>query len=454
MIKMSLKQLSTILKGSKLFGDANFIGISVNTKTLEPHNLFVALKGEKVDGHDYVSEAASKGAAGLIVEHVVETTLPYLIVPDAIKAIGEMASFYRAQFNIPLLAVTGSNGKTTIKNMLGNIFYFHCDQNKSAFLVSESSYNNHIGVPLTLFKLNKKHRYIITEMGMNHFGEISYLTHMARPDVALINNAFVSHLAGVGGTIEGVAKAKGEIFEGLNDAGIAVLNADSEFYNYWKKLAEKHKQLSFGIDQYADIKATNIKLFPDHSEFVLCTPFGKIDIRLPLLGKHNILNALAATAVSIAVDVDLGNIKKGLETFETTYRRLQIHPLACGATLIDDGYNANLASTKAAIDVLKEMPGQKIMVFGDMKELGPDEKKFHQEIGEYAKRVGIEKLFAIGELTQITVNAFGEKAQHFASHQQLFDALEPLLQKDLVILVKGSNSMNMKWFVDRMVKED
>ncbi len=453
MIQMTLKQLSKILKYCKLVGEIRFAGISVNSKTLEPNNLFIAWKGESSDGHEFVAEAESKGAAGFVVEHDVDTKLPYLIVPDAVKALGDIASFYRAQFNIPLLAVTGSNGKTTIKNMLGNIFNHHCNQDTAAFLVSESSYNNHVGVPLTLFKLDKNHRYVIAEMGMNHFGEISYLTNMARPDVALINNAFVSHLEGVGGTIEGVAKAKGEIFEGLKDEGIAVLNADSEFYDYWKGLAKDHKQLSFGVDHVADIKATNIRLLNDRSEFVLNCPLGKIDIHLPLLGKHNVMNALAASAVSIAVSVSLENIKKGLETFETTNRRLQIYKLASGATLIDDGYNANLASTIAAIDVFKKMSGQKIMLFGDMKELGPDEKKFHREVGEYAKNVGIDKLFALGDLSKETVEAFGEGAQHFENHEQLFDVLEPLLKKDVVILVKGSNSMNMKWFVDQLVKE-
>ncbi len=451
MIQMTLQKLSTILKHSKLVGDADFTGISVNSKTLEPHNLFVAWKGETSDGHEFVAEAEKKGAAGFVVEHEIDTKLPYLIVPDAVKALGDIASFYRDQLDIPLLAVTGSNGKTTIKNMLGSIFYYHCDQDNSAFLVSESSYNNHVGMPLTLFKLNKHHRYVIAEMGMNHFGEISYLTHMARPDVALINNAFVSHLEGVGGTIEGVAKAKGEIFEGLKESGIAVLNADSKFYDYWKALAGEHKQLSFSVDQAADIRATDIRLLPDHSEFVLCASLEKIDIRLPLLGKHNIMNAIAAAAVSIASGVSLENIKKGLDAFKTTDRRLQTYQLGCGATLIDDGYNANPASTKAAIDVLKEISGQKIMVFGDMRELGPDEKKFHREVGEYAKKAGVDKLFTIGDLSKDTVEAFGTGAQHFGSHQALFDALKPLLTDNSVILLKGSNSMNMKWFIDRLI---
>ncbi len=451
MIQTSLKQISSILKQATFHGDADFKGISVNTKTLEPSNLFVAWKGENSDGHDFVHDAESKGAVALILEKLVETKLPYLIVPDAVKALGDIASYYRDQYEIFLVAVTGSNGKTTIKNMLGNIFHYHCGGDDAAYLVSQSSYNNHVGVPLTLFQLSDHHRFVITEMGMNHFGEISYLTHIAKPDVALINNAFVSHLEGVGGTVQGVAKAKSEIFEGLKESGIAVLNADSEFYDYWKDISSKHKQLSFGVDHTADVRAKNIKLFSDKTEFTLVSTGGEVNVCMKLLGHHNVMNALAAASASIAAGVTLKSIKKGLEKFETTQRRLQVRKLASGATLIDDGYNANLASTNAAIDVLKEMPGTKIMVFADMKELGPDEKKFHREVGEYAKNAGINKLLAIGELTKETVDTFGQNALHFKDHQSLFDSLKPLVGQDSVILLKGSNSMNLKWFLDKLI---
>ncbi len=451
MIQFSLKQFAEILSDGVLHGDAALIGLATDSRQVKPNNLFVAWRGENCDGHDFVREAAKNGAAALLTEKQVDSPLPCLIVPDSLKAMGELASYYRNQFDIPFIAVTGSNGKTTIKNMLAAIFTEHFHDAKQC-LVNESSFNNHVGLPLTLFQLNDQHQVVITEMGMNHFGEISYLTHIARPDIVLINNAFPCHLAGVGGTLEGVAKAKGEIFEGLKTSGIAVLNADSEFYHYWKKLAKKHQQLSFGVEHDADIMARDIQLLGDHAEFILKTPHGDIDIHLPLLGQHNVMNALAAAAVSVAAKVDLQTIKQGLETFKTTDRLLQIHYLKNGVTLIDDAYNANPASTRAAIDVLKQMPGEKVFVFGDMKELGDDEKKFHQEIGVYAKNAGVHHLLALGDLAKETTHAFGEGARHFENQEALFEDLKPLLKKESVVLVKGSNSMNMKWFVDQLIR--
>lgn len=449
MIQLSLKQFAAILKDATLQGDAMFVGVATDSRKVKPDNLFVAWKGENCDGHDFVTEAERKGASCLLVEKPLDSPLPALIVPDSLKAMGKLASYCRDQFDIPLIAVTGSNGKTTIKNMLALIFTAHFHDQKKC-LVNESSFNNHVGLPLTLFQLNDQHKVVITEMGMNHFGEISYLTKIARPDIALINNAFTCHLEGVGGTLQGVAKAKGEIFEGLKKSAIAVLNADSEFYDYWKNLAKKHQQISFGVAHDANVMAKEIKLFHDHVQFILQTPKGKIDISLPLLGQHNVMNALAAAAVSVAANVDLQTIKKGLEIFKTTDRRLQTYHLKNGVTLIDDTYNANPASTRAAIDVLKQMPGEKVFLFGDMKELGTDEKKLHQEIGVYAKNAGISKLLAIGDLTKETIKAFGEGAQHFENRETLLKVLKSLLRKDQMILIKGSNSMNMKWFIDQL----
>lgn len=451
MIKASLKQIADVLKEAQFKHNANFTGISVDTKTLEPGNLFITWKGEKHDGHDFVHDAETKGATALIVEKPVDTKLPFLIVPDALKALGEIAAYYRQQFNLPLIAVTGSNGKTTIKNILANIFHYHFNEDDSAYLVSEKSYNNHVGVPLTLFKLNDHHKMVIAEMGMNHFGEISYITNIARPDIALINNAFTAHLAGLDGTLQGVAKAKGEVFEGLKKSGIAVLNADSEFYDYWKTLSADFCQLSFGIYSHADVVADHIHLTADHSIFRLKTPVGNIDIRLPLMGQHNVMNALAAATVAIAAGVSLETIKRGLRSVISTDRRLQIHHLASGAVLVDDGYNANPASTRAAIEVLKEMPGKKIMIFGDMRELGSEEAKFHRDIGEYAKTAGIDQMFAIGELTKESIAAFGGDAEHFDDKSQLLSALQPYLKQGSVFLVKGSFSMDMKWFVDQLL---
>lgn len=451
MISLSLQTLASHIQHRKVVGDAEFVGVSVSSQAVSPGNLFVAWKGEERDAHDFVRDAEKAGAAALLVEREVEISLSYLVVDDAQKALGEMAHFWRQQFDVPVIAVTGSNGKTTIKNLLGAIFDEHYHHDTAAYLVNESSFNNHVGVPLTLLKLNDKHRVVITEMGMNHFGEIAYLTKIAEPNCALINNALHSHLAGVGGTLEGVARAKGEIFLGLKEDGIAVLNHDSPFFSYWGSLVATKKVLTFGLTSKANIYAEEVQLLPAESRYTLKTPTGHTTITLPLLGKHNVANSIAAAAVAIAMGVDLETIQAAYAHFQTTGRRLEQHHLASGAVLIDDGYNANPDSTCAAIDVLKMMSGDKILIFGDMKELGPDEKQQHEQVGRYAKEAGIDALYTIGDLTKETVKTFGKGALHFDSRDALLAALKPHLKAGNVILVKGSFSMNMRWFVDQLL---
>jgi len=439
----SLRQFATLLSLPYLFPTGIFFhDIAYDSRKVKPGDLFIALSGECVDGHDFIADAEQAGAVALLISRPVQTKLPYFIVPNVLEALGRLASDWRHQFRIPVIAVTGSNGKTTTKNMITSILSIAAGS-ADYCLATQGNQNTEITLPIQLLHLNESHRYTVLEMGMSHFGEIERLSRIAKPSIVVIVNAFPSHLAGVGGTIEGVARAKGEIFSGLLESGTAVLNADSEFCALWRQLALDKKIVTFGLEKHADISAKNIKLTSKNSCFTLISRKGSIDIQLPLLGRHNLCNALAAAAVCLAAGIELPTIKIGLERIETTNRRLEIMPAINGASIIDDSYNANPASTHAAIDVLATQPGRKILVLGDMRELGPDEKRYHAEMGDYARQQGIDDLFCVGELMKEAVKHFGPHAQHFVSKEALIVALKPLLHEMVTVLVKGSRSMRM-----------
>lgn len=451
MIQMTLAQAANLLglKNDNLNGE--FYGISIDTRTLNRGNLFVAIPGERVDGHDFIEEARRKGAAGAIVSHKVDSTLPQLVVEDIVLALGKLGSAWRDQFNIPFIAVTGSNGKTTLKNMIASIMTAACDGNEAQVLATQGTLNNHLGLPLTLARLNIKHRYAVIEMGMNHFGEIEYLTKLTRPNVAAITNAAASHLEGVG-DVAGVARAKAEIFMGLQRDGTAILNRDDAFYSYWREQVRHHKVLTFGFSEDSDVKAT-LNEVAQTQHLTLHTSQGSIDIELPLLGKHNVQNTLAAAAAALAVGVDLQAIKKGLETIMPAPGRMQMHTLTNGVKIIDDTYNANPFSLQAAVDTLSAFKGKKVLVLGDMRELGTDAKLLHQKAGEKIKSAGIDYLFTYGELTTNTSQAFGQGAHHFTEQDKLVDAVKPLLHNQTTVLIKGSRSMKMEKVVSGLLHE-
>lgn len=454
MISMHLRELDEILPSSTRSGDVRFTGIATNTKQIQKGNLFIAWKGEEKDGHDFIAEAEKSGAVALVVERQVKTNLPFIVVKNSQQAFGLIAKCWREQFNLPVIAVTGSNGKTTVKNLLAAIFdelYVH---DASKYLVNEFSFNNQVGVPLTLSQISAAHHVVVTEMGMNHFGELDNLSRLAEPDVALINNALPSHIAGVGGTVEGVAKAKGEIFNGLKSNGIAILNLGSPYFDYWKGLLTTQELITFGLSSQAMVHAENVRFSEQNIQYRLVTPRGDVDIELPLLGEHNLMNSLAAAAVAIAVNVDPIVIRRAYIHFKSTSRRLERHQLKCGAILIDDAYNANPASTKAAIDAVKLISGRAVLIFGDMLELGDEGKRYHHELGLYAKSAGIKQLLAIGELTKETVAAFGEGAQHFDSQDALYQALPSLLHEGNILLIKGSHSMHLHQLVKRLLNDE
>jgi UDP-N-acetylmuramoyl-tripeptide--D-alanyl-D-alanine ligase len=339
-----------------------------------------------------------------------------------------------------LLAITGSNGKTTVKEMLAAILSAHAGED--AVLATRGNLNNDIGMPLTLLKLRAQHRYAVIEMGMNHPGEIEYLTHLAHPDVVLVNNASGAHLEGLG-SVEGVARAKGEIFAGLKSGGTAVINADDGHAGLWRTLADKHRIFDFGLEHAAAMKGVwQVQGFGGLLR--AHTPVGELQVVLQVPGEHNARNALGAATAALAAHVPLETIARALESFGGVIGRLQRKQAQQGATLIDDTYNANPASMHAALEVLAQAAGKRIFVLGDMGELGDDAAQFHREIGIAARELGIEQLYALGELSKQAVAEFGEGAKHFTDVEGLLTALKDELDAQTTVLVKGSRFMKME----------
>lgn len=429
--------LHSELKGE----DVVFSGLSTDTRTLRKGELFVALQGPNFDGHEHLKEAESAGAVASIISKSIKTSLPTIKVKDTRLALGELAAYWRDQFTIPVLAITGSNGKTTVKEMIALILGV-----KAKTLVTAGNLNNDIGVPKTLLRLREDHQYAVIEMGMNHTGEIHYLSEMTKPDVALITNVSDAHIGELG-SLEAIADAKGEIFDGLSERGVVVLNADDSFFGKWKEKTEGRKTITFGLENKADVTA-EYKLTATGSEINLKTPIGDINMSLSVHGKHNVMNAVAASAASIAVGAELQDIKHGLEKLKAISGRLELKEGINGTRVIDDTYNANPASLSAALEVLKTSLGERILVLGDMGELGEAGPEIHHRVGELAKRVGVARVFTMGELSKQTVEAFGQGARHYEDPQELVEALQDCMHPEATVLVKGSRAMSMDTIVD------
>jgi UDP-N-acetylmuramoyl-tripeptide--D-alanyl-D-alanine ligase len=442
---MSLSLLAHALKATHHGRDAVFTGVCTDTRALAKGDLFVALTGPRYDGHHFLSEAIAAGAAGALLGRALDTPLPYVEVADTRRALGRFAAYWRRQFSIPVVGVTGSNGKTTVKEMIAAIL-----ARTGPGCVTRGNLNNDLGVPLTLLRLRATDRYAVIEMGMNHLGEIEYLTDLARPSVALITNAAEAHLAGLG-SVAAVAQAKGEIFSGLAADGTAVVNADDAYCELWKRLAAPRRVLTFGLARPADFRA-DYRPEGLGCALRLVTPYGEIDARLPLLGRHNVLNALAASAAALAAGAAPADVPVGLAQLKPVSGRLELKPGVSGARVIDDTYNANPASVAAALEVLHEFPGERVLVLGDMGELGAAADESHRRIGELARQRGIQRLFALGELTRHTVAAFGKHALHFDSPEVLADALLDCLHGEATVLVKGSRMMRMERVVAAIVR--
>ncbi|MBI5430236.1 MAG: UDP-N-acetylmuramoyl-tripeptide--D-alanyl-D-alanine ligase [Nitrosomonadales bacterium] len=446
---MLLSQAAQVLNGRLVGADARFHAVSSDSRKMVQGDLFVALRGENFDGYEFVAQAVQGGAAASLVnadsykEHpsVIGTGAPVLVVADTRLALGQLAAYWRKQFDIPLVAITGSNGKTTVKEMIASILRV-ASGSADAVLATQGNLNNDIGMPLTLLQLHGAHRYAVIEMGMNHPGEIDYLTRIAEPDVALINNASGAHLEGLG-SVEAVAQAKGEIFVGLSARGTAVINGDDAHAPLWRELAGAHPLLEFGLNADADVSGT----WQPHGAGLrldVTAPQGMFTADLQVPGEHNARNALAAATAACALNIPLEKIAAGLEKFGGVSGRLQRKTGLRGATLIDDTYNANPASMRAAIGVLAQAGGKRVLVIGDMGELGDDADAFHAEIGCDARKAGIEKLYALGAMSRNAVREFGDGAQHFERIEDLLAALERELDANTTVLVKGSRFMKME----------
>ena len=435
------------LLGAENCGAMPFAGVSTDTRDLVAGHLYVALKGPHFDGHDFVCDAVLKGAVGIVVSCEVsldiETAVPQIVVADTQQAFGQLASAWRDGFAIPVIAVTGSNGKTTVKEMIAAIL-----AQQGEVLATQGNFNNEIGVPHTLLNILSEHCAAVIEEGASHPGDIAYLTKFVKPTVAVVTNAAGAHLQGLG-SLDVVARTKGEIFEHLAADGTAVINADDDYAGLWRSLAGTHSTISFGMESNADVQG---ELRTDKS-LALFTPKGEITVSLPLAGRHNAMNALAATAAALAAGANLPDVKVGLESMQPVPGRLQWKQGIKGARILDDTYNANPASLKAALDVLAGCGTDRYLALGDMAELGAKSVEYHQQAGQQARAVGVHRLYAVGEQSRHAAKAFGNDAQHFAEQDQLISQLRADLHDNVTLLVKGSRSAHMERVVNAVSAE-
>jgi UDP-N-acetylmuramoyl-tripeptide--D-alanyl-D-alanine ligase len=434
--------------GGKLHGtDREYESVSSDTRTLAGGDLFIALRGPRYNANEFVAGATAAGAAGAVVDALQPVTIPQIVVPDTQVALEKAGRAWRAQFSIPVVGVAGSNGKTTAKEMTAAILGA-----AGECLATRGNLNNHIGVPLTLFRIEAKHRFAVVEMGANAAGEVAHLVEIGRPTVGLITNAGAEHLEGFG-SIEGVARAEGEMVAGLKSDATAVINADDQFADMWRG-STPARVVTFGVEKSADFRATDSKtsVGPDGflTRFNLICPLGQVAIELHMGGRHNVANALAAAAAATAAGAKLEHVAAGLSAVRAVAGRLQFKMTATGAWLIDDSYNANPSSMHAGIEVLAGLDGRKWLVMGDMAELGEFSESSHKEVGVFAREHGIERLFAIGQLAALAVESFGRGGQWFPESNALVDALKSATP-DVRLLIKGSRVNRLERVVDALV---
>lgn len=451
MTPTTLKQIADRVQGElDKSGDALVTEVGIDSRALTDGQLFIAIKGDRFDGHDFIdqgqleSQAAKAGA--VIVSRPVRTSLPQILVKDTRLALGDLAREYRKTFTGRLVSVTGSNGKTSVKEMIASI----CER-KGKTLATFGNLNNDYGLPLTILQLSDED-YAVIEMGANHHGEISYLTSIAQPEVAVITNAGSAHLEGFG-SIAGVAKAKGEIFEGLQADGTAVINLDDQYHQVWLDLTKDFKRFTFGVKSKADFRA-DYKMTDQGADITMHTPAGDTQFNLQLLGVHNVMNALAAAAVTSAIDIDLDAIAAGLGAMRAVKGRLQWKQGIKNIRLLDDTYNANPTSLGAALNVLAVIPGEHWVILGDMGELGEGAVEMHEEAGRLARRAGIERLLTFGTNSRYASDYFGEGGKHFTQVEDLVDTVRREWTGTGAILVKGSRAMQMERFVHALEDTD
>jgi UDP-N-acetylmuramoyl-tripeptide--D-alanyl-D-alanine ligase len=445
-----LSEVAAVTAGRLAGADIAFAGVSIDSRTLNPGELFFALRGERFDGHAFVTIAAGRGAAGAVVEKAGDAPIAQIVVTDAIVALAALAQAWRKRFDATVIGVGGSNGKTTTKELLASIL-----AGAGPTLATRGNLNNHLGVPLTLLRLESGHRFAVIEMAANHPGEIAALAGLALPAIALVTNAGDEHLEGFG-DLAGVAQAEGEMFAALTDTGVAVINADDPFHELWQKMARSARQIHFGIAAAAEVRATGLQGHIESGAFVtvftLVIGAEQARVRLRLAGRHNVMNALGAAAAAHAAGVSLPVIVAGLERVSPVNGRLQLKAGPRGSWLIDDSYNANPSSVRAGIDVLCSLPGEHWLVLGEMAELGSHTEASHTGIGDYARRAGVTRLFAIGAAARLAVASFGAHGGWFEDAGRLADAVGAGLDSGVTVLVKGSRVNRLERVVDRLLQ--
>ena len=448
---MDMREAAQASGGEARGANARFAAVSSDTRTIGQGALFVALRGERFDGHAYLAAARARGAVAAMVDRRAsdagsDAPLPLLIVDDTRLGLGRLAAYWRRKFTLPLIAVAGSNGKTTVKEMIAAILTEHAGAGRA--YATPGNLNNDIGLPLTLLGLRAQHTCAVVELGMNHAGETAYLAAIAQPTVALVNNAQREHQEFMH-SVEDVAHEHGAVFSALPAHGVAVINADDAYAGYWRGVCAPRRVLDFGIDQPAAVGG-RYALRDFGSEIVLRVPQGEAPVSLQAAGVHNVRNAFAAAAAATAAGVGLGAIARGLAGFHPVQGRLQKTNGQHGAIVLDDTYNANPDSVIAAIEVLARASGRKFLVLGDMGEVGALGAAFHAEIGRHARALGVDRLYLLGESCTHAAAAFGEGARHYADIDALLAELEPGLAHGVTVLVKGSRFMRMERVVQAL----
>ena len=448
MITLDTATIATITAGVLIGENTSICHVSTDSRKIGAGELFVALKGATFDGQAFAQDVERKGAAAVLVHSPQQVSIPQIVVADTTLALGQLAAYVKQQLGTPTVAVTGSAGKTTVKEMLAAIL-----KRKGRVLATAGNFNNAIGVPLTLLRLEPEHDFAVIELGANHQGEIAYTSSLVQPDVAMITNVAEAHLEGFG-DLAGVARAKGEIFSTLQPKQVAVIPADSEFTGYWQRRLQQQQVLTFSMQQEADFQAIDVVLDTQGcAGFELECAQGRGFVQLNLPGVHHVANALVAAAGSMALGASLNDVQLGLAEMTAVKGRTQVIDARPGVRIIDDSYNASLGSVMAAIDLLASYPGYRVLVLGDMAELGTDARLYHEQVGKYAKEQGINLLFTLGVLSQSASDCFNGQGHHFSSRQILVAQLEPFIaqQQNITILVKGSRSANMELVVQDLL---
>jgi UDP-N-acetylmuramoyl-tripeptide--D-alanyl-D-alanine ligase len=449
-MKRSLAAFARSCGGELIGTDRHFTGVSTDTRTLAAGELFVALRGPRFNANDFVNAAETAGAAGAVVDTLVDRPLPQILVKDTQNALTAASAAWRNHFQFPIVGVAGSNGKTTVKEMIAAIL-----ERSGPALATRGNFNNHIGVPLTLFRLDAAHRHAVVEIGANRAGEVADLVKIARPTVGLITNAGAEHLEGFG-SIEGVARAEGEMVAGLEPSATAIVNADDVFADLWRGMT-RARVVTFGIANPADFSAHDITTAISTTvaegfvtRFEMRTPTGATPVELALAGRHNVVNALCAAAAAAAAGASLADVRGGLATMRPVPGRLQLKSAPSGAWIVDDSYNANPSSMKAGIEVLESIDARRWLVMGDMGELGDFADSSHQEIGRFAREHRVDRLFATGKLSAQAVEAFGTGAEWFSDTESLARAVNAELTREVCVLVKGSRSNRLERVVEAL----